>query len=119
MRRDHTDRPQNPNRNRQVERGAALAHVRRRQIHGDRVLVEQHAEPGQRTRDAHARLAHRGFGEPHHLKERRPAGGRDLDLDRMRVETDQRARLGNGQPQLGPANGRGVCSVGHAEPMKQ
>ncbi len=99
--------PKIPDRDRQIQRGAALTHIRRRQIHGDCVLVEQHAQARQRTGHTHPRLSHGGFGQPHHLKERRAAGRRHLHLNRMRVETDQRAGVGDRQAEFRSADGRG------------
>ena len=79
-------------RDRQVERGAGLAHVGRREI--DRDAMGRKVEAGVPDRRPHAiaALAHAGVGEADHREERQAEGDVDFDGHRVGVDPDRRRR---------------------------
>ena len=72
---------QNADGDRQVERGAFLFQIRRRKVYRDAVARKGVAAVLQRRADALARLLHRGVGQTHDVKHRKPGGKVHLHRD--------------------------------------
>ena len=81
---DDALRGQDAERNRQVERCTGLAHVGRRQVHGDAVRRELEAGVPDRAAHAVAALAHAGVRQADHREDGHAERDVDLDVHRRR-----------------------------------
>ena len=109
---------QDPDRDGQIERGARLAQVRRRQV--DRDPPRRMAEPGIADRPANPfpGLLERRIGKPDDREPRQSRGDVDLDPDDPAVEADEGGRQEGGQhrPTLSVAAHRPLtrpCTADH------
>ena len=87
-RRDLAHRAQNPHGHRQIEAGALLAHVGRREIDGHGLIRIAEAGIDERGFDALTAFAHRRIRHPDHNEVARRAGRVhvDFDVDQVRVD---------------------------------
>ena len=92
----------------EVEAGALLASVRRREVHGDAAQRELEAAVADRGAHALARLLHRGVGQADEVHAGEARGDVDLDRHELRVEAPERARLDGRE-----AGGRRRTERGH------
>jgi hypothetical protein len=75
---DGTGRRQDAERDREIERGAGLADIGRREVDGDPVRRELEPRVADRAADTIAALAHTRVGQAHHREHRHAEGHVDL-----------------------------------------
>ena len=103
---DHSLRGEDAERNREVERGAGLSHVGRRQIHRDPVGWK--LEPGVADRGAHpiAALPNARIRQADHREAGKAERDVHLHVDRTRINTEDGGGPKAGQHRLKPCKGR-------------
>ena len=110
---DHARGREHAQRDRQVERGAGLPHVGRRQVHGD--TFGGKLEPAVADGRAHAiaALAHAGVGQAHHREHRQPERDIDFDVDRHGLDAEHGGRPDTRQHRRTCVQGMRQARVGH------
>ena len=78
--------PEEAERHREIESGAALSKIGRRQVDRDGARRDREAGVAQRGPHAIARLAHAGVGKPDDGEAGEPVGGIDLDVEHAGLE---------------------------------
>ena len=81
--------PEQPDRHGQIQGGAALAEVRRREIDGDGTGGERVSAVAQGRADALTRLPDRRVGQTHDRETRQPVGGIDLHVEHASLHTER------------------------------
>src|SRR5262249_17868014 len=100
-------------------RGAALAQLRGREVHGDPAIVREFlARCGERGAHARSALAHGRLGQAHDLHARELRADPDLDLDGHPVDADQRGSANPGDLRHAELSS-GPRSRGHTKDRRQ
>ena len=94
---DHARGGEHAQSNRQVERGASLPHVGRRQVHRDAFGGKLEAAVADGRAHAIAALPHAGVGQADHREHREPERDVDFDVDRDGLDAENRGRPDAGQ----------------------
>ena len=81
----------------QIERGAGLAHVGRREVDRDAVRRKLEAGVADRAPHAVAALAHAGVGQADHREDRHAERDVHLDVDRAGLDAEERRRPQTGE----------------------
>ena len=88
---------QDPDRHREVERGAGLAQLRRREVDGDPPRWMDEPGIAERTADPLPCLLERRVGETHDREARQPGRDVHFDADEPALEAEQRGGRDDGQ----------------------
>ena len=91
--RQHAPGRENPERDRQVKRGADLAHIGRRQADGDMAIGEWKPRVANGAAYPLAALPHARVRQPHHRHSRQPATDVHLDTHGNRLDARDRRRI--------------------------